>query len=333
MNRAACLLATALAVLAHSSTLCAQTAATSSRGGATPAPPGPLTPVGFLRQLLLLPAAEREPLLTAKPVSEREVWRNLLEKYQAVPEREREDRLRATELYFLMKKSPAERPPYFARVPAADLTFFQERLKKWDELDESMRQEPLVIEHFLQIENARPRDPSPSPMADDLRNAFAKMQADFSSIPEPQRQKMSHGFQQFLDLPADQKEKTLSRFSPEERQRIEATLKAFERLSPPQQTNAVAAIEKLMGMEGKDREDFLQTAAVWKTMSAEDRNTWSLLMRVIPGGLPPLPGSLPPLPSIPSTLPGQSQSGNPPTPPGAPTGSSPQSLPKPPGSN
>ena len=253
----------------------------------------------------------------------------MIAKYQALPEKERTDRLRATELYFLMKKTPAERQPYFPRVPASDLAFFQDRLKYWDGLPEELRQEPLVIEHFLQIENASPRTQpaAPSQFTEELRVAIAKMQSDLSSIPELQRTKISSGFQQFLDLPDAEKVKTLSRFSPEERQRVEVTLKALAKLSPPQRTNAIVAFQKLTSMESKDRDEFLLTAAHWKAMTAEERATWLSLMRIIPGGLPPLPGTLPPMP-MPNNLPGLTTPG---TQPALPEGGGVGSAPPPPG--
>ena len=81
-------------------------------------PPGLPTPVGYLRQLLAANPAEREQLLSSKPDVERARWIDLVEKYQALPESERSDKLRATEFYFLMKKSPGE---LFAAQPVAAL--------------------------------------------------------------------------------------------------------------------------------------------------------------------------------------------------------------------
>ena len=295
MNRIACFFAAAVALVALPPTRGAETAsAVAPAQGVTP--PGLNSPVGFLRQLLAASAAEREQLLANKSPVERGNWLKFVEQYQTIPPKEREYRLRATEFRLLMNTPPAARAPYFASVPAADLSFFQERLKLWDMLPEELRKEPLVIEYFLQFEDAAPptQGKTAKPIPDEIRNALAKSLA----IPQAQRLKITDGFERFLVLPADQKEKTLKGFTGEERQKLENTLKAFEKLPADQRAKSLTAFQKLASMESKDRDGFLQNAARWQAMSPEERNSMESLVKIIPGGLPPLPGTTPPMPPI-----------------------------------
>src|SRR5262245_45329177 len=87
-----------------------------------PAPPLPTSPVAVFRQLLDLKPAERLEALSRRPERQRESLRLRLMEYDTLPPGLREERLRATDLYWhiqqLLPRAASERTDLLAAAPA-----------------------------------------------------------------------------------------------------------------------------------------------------------------------------------------------------------------------
>ena len=112
---------------------------------------------------------------------------------------------------------------------------------------------------------------------------------------------MSARFQEFFELNAAEKEKTLGTLSAAERAQMEKTLATFQNLSPEQRRYCIESFRKLAGMSGRERLAFLQKAEAWEKMTPSDRKAWRELVHRLPQ-MPPLPPGLklgPPMPPTP----------------------------------
>jgi hypothetical protein len=201
---------------------------------------------------------------------------------------QREARLRQLELTFhldaLMKTPPAGRSERLKLIPPDLKPIVDEALKQWDLLPPHLQQDALEHEttsnYFLRV---RANDPS-----------RARVAARPDRETEQARRLAEH-FKRFFELPADEQKKTLEALPAAEREEMEKSLKAFADLPPAQQKICIDSFEKLSQMSKDARDQFLKSAARWRAMSPRERETFRVLVSILPSqaGVS-LPPALPP---------------------------------------
>ena len=288
------LLLAGMAVSLHAQPAPALIPAPSFRAATNLMPPMPSvqSPVSFFRQLLALPPADRSPLLTNRPP---EIQARILAKvreYESLAPEERELRLKATELRWwltpLMRASAADRAPRLAQVPGELQELVKSRLQQWDLLPPPLQQEFLANDRTLLY--------------------FAQVPSSQTPAGTPEARRLSEQFNRFFEFTPREKQQTLNTLSEAEHAAMEQTLRAFEKLPPPQRFTCLRNYGKFVGMTPAERAEFLKSAEKWAQMSPAERQTWRDLVAQVPIW-PPLPSVrvppqlMPPLPSAPPKLP------------------------------
>lgn len=259
--------------------------------GVSLTPPLPMlrSPVESFRVLLALPTTERKQYLTNRTV---DVQKRLVEKvreYQALTPEERELRLTATELRWylvpLMSAPATNRPAQLALIPAGPRELVATRLEQWDQLTPPVQQQLLTNQqtagYFVSGESGSPLPVPPS---------------------EQIRRKLQGRFNRLLELTAGEKDKVLRSLSEAERQQMEKTLAAYDKLSPGQRQQCLRSFTQFATMSPAERQEFLKNAERWSQMSPAERQAWRELVSTAPikPSLPISKPRTPPLPRLPN---------------------------------
>lgn len=262
----------------------------------------PPSPVTLFRQLLAMTPEERETFLSKRPPEIRERILAKVKEYEALDPDERELRLRATELRWyllpLMRESPSNRTANLAKVPPDIRALVKSRLNEWMLLPPQLQQEFLENEqalHYfahLDVRNLTTLRKI-SPPGSELQR--------WVSMTEAQRKQIAANVNQFFELTSDEKQAALNTLSGAERQQMEKTLQAFDKLPPSQRAECVHAFAKFASMSAPEKQEFLKNAQRWAQMSPAEREAWRNLVKNVPEW-PPLPQGFitpPPPPPLP----------------------------------
>ena len=261
--------------------------------------------IDYFRQLLALSPAEREQALAQTPdISKRNSLRAKLEEYSKLSAEEREARLRLVEVWYylqpLIDLAPAQRSEKLAAVPVVARPIIEERLKWWDLVPKEHRtkflENELAIQYFVRLDSSTPaqREQLANKSAEEWKALEDKLQ-QWRARPQEQRLKMYQHFQEFFDLPENEKDKTLHALSSDERQKLQKSLKAFEKLPPHQRAMCIESFRKFSNLSKEERDEFLRNVERWQEMSPRDRQSWINLINLLPAPSgPPIPGQPPP---------------------------------------
>lgn len=257
--------------------LCTVVSAQSNR---TVVPPNPTlkSPVDSFRALLRMPAAERQAFLSSRNTNVQERLAQKIREYQTLSPEQLDLRLKATELRWylqsLMRSPGTNRPAQLALVPETMREMVADRLEQWDRIP------PTVQQMFLTNEQA---------VGYLARVDAANAPTNFPSLPARQiRQKMIDRVNRLFDLKPDEKERVLATLSDAERQQMEKTLEAFEKLSPGQRLQCLRSFKQLAEMSAAARQEFLKNAERWSQMTPAERQSWREIVRAAPY-MPPVP--------------------------------------------
>jgi hypothetical protein len=256
------------------------------------------SPVDFFRELLAMSPIERKNCLTNRPPEIRERILDKVREYQALDPNERELRLRATELRWyllpLLHRSPTNRAAQLAAVPEDIRDLVKKRLGQWDILLPPLQQEFLdnqrVLRYFSHVDST---NGPPLPEGDQHYGTHDADLARWNALPGNERKRITDRFNQFFELTSREKERTLNTLSNAERQQMEKTLQAFEKLPPPLRAKCIRAFTEFAGMNPAEKQEFLKNAVRWSQMSPAERQAWRDLIAHVPKW-PPLPPRLPP---------------------------------------
>jgi hypothetical protein len=268
-----------------------------------PALPAVKSPVALFRELLAMSPLELKQSLTNRSPESQKIIRAKLREYAAMDADRREERLQATEMCWylqpLLTGSATNRAERLASIPFRNRRFVADRLGEWDKLPADVQKDLLAnkdtLSYLTEIKG----------LTDDARRNIVtnmsparreRLQAgieQWNRMPEEQRQKMMSRFNQFFDLTAAEKEKTLRTLSVPERRQIEKTLVTFGKLPPDQRATCIRAIEKYTNLNLAERQRFWKNAERWGTLTPSQRQAWRDLVNKLP---PPLPTDFPPLP-------------------------------------
>jgi hypothetical protein len=274
-------------------------------------PPGGKSPVETFRELLAMNALERKQFLTNRPPeSQRQILAKVRE-YESMKPSLRELRLKVTELrwYLLpvMRVPPGDRKAWLQRMPTDFLPLVEGRLQEWDKLSPEVQKELLdneaTLRYFTELEMGAGTNSISPARTQMLERGIAQWQ----SLPESQRQKITHRFKQFFNLTPQEQDRALSSLSEAERQQMEKTLSAYGKLDAIQRAVCIRSFVKFAGLPLQERQQFLKNAERWKLMTPEERQAWKDLVNKLSNQPPMPPGmeaaaGLPPMPPRPPSL-------------------------------
>jgi hypothetical protein len=270
-----------------------------------PAPSLPTlkSPISFFRELLAMPAADREQALTNRPPEVRRLILAKVREYESLKKDQRELRLSVTELRWylrpLMTSAPTNRPVQLAMIPVKQRELVADRLREWDKLPPEAQMGLLdneaTITYLTEIEGL-----SDQQRQDILRNLSAARREllekginHWAAMTDEQRQATSSQFTQFFELTAQEKEKAIKTLPAPERSQVEKMMQTVGNLSPEQRSQYMVSFAKFANLSLAERQRFLENAERWKQMSPSEQQAWRDLVRRLP---PPLPRRLPPVP-------------------------------------
>lgn len=278
-----------------------------------PAPPLPRSPVAVFRQLLALPPAERVAALAQRGEAQRAALASRLAEYENLPHETREERLRATDLFWhvrqLLPRAASERRELIAAAPEELRSVLAERLALWDALPSADREMLIrnerAIRYFAQL-----RDVVPPPLpggqpgaaaADAGPPQSAVEWSGLTQLSERERARMVETWRQFFDPSGGagerRRQRTLRVMSEPERREMDAVLERFRGLPPEQRRVCIESFARFASLSPVERQGFLRSVARWESLSPEERRTWRSLVTKLPP-LPPVSSGFrpPPLP-------------------------------------
>ena len=271
-------------------------------------PPLPPVPLDF-RQLLSMPASEREKALAGRSPADRQIIEAKLKEYDALSPEEREMRLRAVQLRLylrpLMQVAPSNRAERIAAIPEPDRDLINRRLANWDRLPGELQRELLENESALSAlvhpDIALPRGSTGAPgLPPQQRPILEGAIERWNALPEEKRRQINEHFQSIFQLDDREKARFLEPLSEPERRQMLYTLRTFRGLTPAQREACLAGVHKFTELSAEERQTFLRNAELWQEMPPRDRQLWREIVarfRIQRAPLPPMPP--PPLPRVP----------------------------------
>ena len=274
--------------------------------GGPPMPPAPKSPVEFFRQLLAMSPEVRSQALTNRSEASRRVIEERLREYARLSAEERELRLKALHLRWLllplMKAAPEDRERLMAGLAPADRALVEPRLRRWEAIPAGLQGQFLehesAIDFFTRMQHAAlpPMPPGLGATLDEQSRRLDARLSRWTSLPESDRERMLGQFRDFFELEAAAQERTLERLGENERRLVDSARKRFADLPPSLRHGQVNAFGRLANMSKDQRTRFFRTVERWQAMSPEEKKVWRELTKRVPD-LPPLPpGMFPPLP-------------------------------------
>jgi hypothetical protein len=255
--------------------------------------------------MLSMSDATLSEALASRPETQREILKAKLAEYAAMPVELREERLQATEFRYylrqLLSRQAQDRSAVLQQIPDSLRESVAERLARWDALPSKTRTNLLAYDRaltWLAKSHFTPLPPSPPGF---LPPSTEKELANWSRLPETERNDLCRNFETFLNQPPTRQSRTLASFPEADRSQIESTLNAFVQLSPAQRSVCLRSFRKFTQLTPAERHSFLQSADRWREMSPAERDEWRRLVIQLPP-LPPGFNSPPPLPPPPPRL-------------------------------
>jgi len=267
-----------------------------------------LSPVEFFRVLLGMSPAERERALAGRTPDDKAILLAKLQEYEALPRPIREARLCQTELHWeladLMKLAPEGRSNRLKEVSARYRPMIDDLLRQWDAVPAATQRELLEKQNFISLYLRVQGSPASGQkeMLDKLppgrRAHWTEEMNRWQALPESERAELCAYFQRFCALSGEEQKETAGPLSDSDRQAMEKSLRAFDRLPPEQRTQCINSFRKFASMGPEERAQFLNNAARWQAMTKHQRQLWRELVQTLPAQ-PPLPPGLLPMPPMP----------------------------------
>jgi hypothetical protein len=270
-----------------------------------PAPslPTPRSPISFFRELLDMPAADREQALTNRSPEARRLILAKVHEYESLQPDQRKLRLSVTELRWylrpLMTASPTNRLAQLAMIPANLRLQVQDRLREWDKLppeaQKGLLDNEATISYLTEMKGMsdKQRHDILDNLSPERRELLEKGINRWAEMSDEQRRDASKQFTQFFELTAQEKEKAIKALPAPERPQVEKMMQIVGNLSPEQRSQYMTSFAKFASLSLVERQRFLQNAERWKQMSPSEKQAWRDLVRRLP---PPIPRRPPPLP-------------------------------------
>ncbi len=276
-------------------TLCVAGAHAAVSPAPPPFPPLPRSPVEIFRELLAMAPDARRTALEARSENQRRILQARLAEYESLPPAAREERLRATDLYWhlsqILRRAPEQRAALIALSPEDLRPILAERIAIWEQLPADdqrvLLEQDRAIRYFAAV-----RRNQPPPLPGEVRAPTSPLprgiQEDLASLqrltPE-QRRRVREQWSRFFEAPAPQVDRTLRAMNAVERRQLTTVLKRLGNLSPEQRRTCIDAFARFATMPPEERATFLWHAERWAALAPEERAAW----RSVAARLPPLP--------------------------------------------
>lgn len=274
----------------------------SPAGVATNTIPTPPLPVfhprtQLFRDVLAMSGSDREQFLANRPAQNRAPLEAKIREYEAMTPEQRETVLHATQLHeylqYFVQIPPAERAPQLALVPQDYQAEVTGRLQMFDRLPPPLQKEVLATDSTkAYILGAAPTNALHTAVMPPLP---PDPLATLSRLTPEQREKLFANFEHFFDLSDEDRQKVLATLPVPERTQVVKTLSELEKLPSGQRERGLQSISKLANMTEEQRQVFYANADRWEKMTPAERETWRKMATHLPPPLPPLPA----LPLIP----------------------------------
>lgn len=250
-----------------------------------------------LRRLLAMTPEERELALSPRPAQQRAFLRGRLREFDSMEPSAREASLQVLELqgYLvrLMRMPPADRPAALAAVPEDRRAAVQDRLDRWDRLPPELQRSVLEHERTRSYVLGMPRTASTASNATvsarAVKASWGQKVEEWRSLPMERRREVTDQFNRFIQLPARERQKVLEALPADERQRVEASIKAFESIPPAERQSCVQSLHVLSEMPPQGRAQLEETLERWKSMSGREQRLWREVTTVLPPTPPGFP--------------------------------------------
>jgi len=202
----------------------------------------------------------------------------------------------------LLHQPATNRVAQLNAIPADLRPLVEERLALWNLFPPPLQQELLEKEETARLGalTVVQRQQSLARLPPERRAALEAGLTRWRALTEHQRRATCEQFDSYFNLTADEQSKVLSTLSETERQQMEQTLDAFEKLPLEKRIICVRSFEKFANLSLTERQQFLKNAERWQQMSPAEREAWRNLVNSVPNW-PPLPPGLgePPPPPLP----------------------------------
>jgi hypothetical protein len=166
---------------------------------AGPMPMVSSSPVDLFRRLLATNSAGRELWLASKPATTRKYVEAKLREYEMMPAAQREARLRALRLRYLMQMNPVDRASRLATLPEPERSLLSQQLRPWDILPPQLKKDVLENENVIRMVVAA--------------GSTNQVETNLLTMTKDQREELERQHERWNQLPADRKEQILARFS------------------------------------------------------------------------------------------------------------------------
>jgi hypothetical protein len=245
---------------------------------AGPMPMVSSSPVDLFRRLLATNSAGRELWLASKPATTRKYVEAKLREYEMMPAAQREARLRALRLRYLMQMNPVDRASRLATLPEPERSLLSQQLRPWDILPPQLKKDVLENENVIrmvvaagstnQVESNLPT------MTKDQREELERQHERWNQLPADRKEQILARFSQFFEMRDAEKSRVVAKLGEEDRAQMEKTLSRFGSLSREEREQAMQGFKKFAELSPAEQASFLRTADRWKAMSEGDKELW-----------------------------------------------------------
>jgi hypothetical protein len=256
------------------------------------------------QRLLAMTPEERGKALAVKPERTRNYLANELKRYDAMTGEERRTALQAERVTYylreLVRRPANEWTNALPAIPEEDRIPVEARLRRWDqltpELQKAVADNERTLRYTLQLEGSSQPEHAPVPPAlpGAAEQSWETRIEKWRSLPPEHRQQMFNQFGKFFELSPKEQGRVLETLPAKERQETLKSLEALEKLPPDQRNACLESFDKVVGKSDSSAASFVITVQRWQAMSAEEKEVWKRLTKVLPPGLePPPPGYIP----------------------------------------
>lgn len=255
------------------------------------------SPVKYLSDLLAATPERREKMLASKTKDRKAFWARKIGEYEQLPESVRQDRLKVAQLHWyialLIPISADAREKRLKQIPDGERDIVQQCLERWDKLSEDARADVMnnfkLTRYFARGET-RSSLPPPLPPASirpgNLKNPSAQT---WESSPLERRREMLDAYARFYELPARQQEATLEKMPFPFRKECESQRNELLQMPPDQRQRTLNFLRAFAKMSPEEQARFRENAKRWRDMNSQERNFWMRYVKQLPKQLPPMP--------------------------------------------
>jgi hypothetical protein len=228
-------------------------------------------------------AEEREKELASRTPEQRAVVERKLQEYLSLSPENREGRLRALHVRFLVRQivrvPSSNRVDRLNALTLVDREMVQTILRDWDSLSPEQQSDVLENEWAIRVTARPPQTTVTNAPVPAQHSELEARLARWNNMPASKRKEVLDHFTRFFEELTDaERARTLNVIAEQERAEIEASLQQFAQLAPEKRERCVANLQKFADLSSTERQQFLNNATVWQQMTPKARADWRRLV-------------------------------------------------------